>query len=171
MKSEAKSELKSEAKLEAKRACEVLANKVYTVELKQKMSLMKAKEWATSACRCRHVSVQGYSVQYKGYNLIRDTTVEGGATRGMTALAYWHLHSSLYTGAVQCYWSTPDWSDRRQGCRQMFTIVSFLKCCIWWYWGCNIFFGYLHRWGRVAWSGKSSTTVSWSPCTRARQWN
>ncbi len=25
------------------------------------------------------------------------------------------VHSSLYTGAVQGYWSTPDWSDRRPG--------------------------------------------------------
>jgi hypothetical protein len=31
-----------------------------------------------------------------------------------TALVYGQLHSSLYTGAVQGYWSTPDWSDRRQ---------------------------------------------------------
>jgi hypothetical protein len=32
------------------------------------------------------VSVQRYSVQYKGYNLIGVTTVEGGTTRGTTAL-------------------------------------------------------------------------------------
>jgi hypothetical protein len=54
------------------------------------MSLMKAKERATSPCRCRRVSVsiQRYSVQYKGYNLIRVTTIEGGTTRGTTALVY-----------------------------------------------------------------------------------
>jgi hypothetical protein len=54
-----------------------------------KTSLMKAKERATSACSCRHVSVsvQRYRVQYKGYNLIGVTTVEGG-TRGTTALVY-----------------------------------------------------------------------------------
>jgi hypothetical protein len=67
-------------------AWEVVANEVHTVELKRKMSLTKAKERATRACRCRRVSVQRYSVQYKGYNLIGVTTVEGGATRGTTAL-------------------------------------------------------------------------------------
>jgi hypothetical protein len=66
-----------------------------------KTSLTKAKERATSACSCGHasVSVQRYSVQYKG-NLIRVTTVEGGTTRGTTALVYLQLHSSLYTGTV-----------------------------------------------------------------------
>jgi hypothetical protein len=34
-------------------------------------------------------SVQKYSVQYKGYNLIGVTTVEGGTTRGTTALVYY----------------------------------------------------------------------------------
>jgi hypothetical protein len=33
-----------EAKSDAKSACEVVANEVYTVELKRKMSLTKAKE-------------------------------------------------------------------------------------------------------------------------------
>jgi hypothetical protein len=61
------------------------------------MSLTKGKERATCAWRCRLVSVQKYSVQYKGYNLVRVTTVEGGATRGTTALVYFQLHSSLYT--------------------------------------------------------------------------
>jgi hypothetical protein len=67
-----------------------------------KTSLTKAKERATSACSCRRVSVsvQGYSVQYKGYNLIGVTTVEGGKTRGTTALVYLQLHISLYTGTV-----------------------------------------------------------------------
>jgi hypothetical protein len=88
------------------------------------MSLTKAKEKATSACRCRRVSVivQRYSVQYKGYNLIGVTTVEGDATRGTTALVYWQLHSSLYTCAVQGYWSTHNWSDRRQG-KQVSTYI------------------------------------------------
>jgi hypothetical protein len=46
--------------------------------LERKMSLTRAKERATIACRCRCVSVgvQRYSVQYKGYNLIGVTTVE-----------------------------------------------------------------------------------------------
>jgi hypothetical protein len=69
-----------------------------------KISLTKAKERATSACSCRRVSVsesvQGYSVQYKGYNLVWVTTVEGGTTRGTTALVYLQLHISLYTGTV-----------------------------------------------------------------------
>jgi hypothetical protein len=69
-----------------------------------KTSLAEAKERATSACSCRRVSVsvsvQRYSVQYKGYNLIGVTTVEGGTTRGTTALVYLQLHSSLYTGTV-----------------------------------------------------------------------
>ncbi len=87
---------------------------------------MKAKVRETSACRCRcvSVSVQRYSVQYKGYNLIGVTTVEEGTTRGTTALVYWQaLHSSLYTDAVQGWWSTPNWSDRRQGCTQVSTIL------------------------------------------------
>jgi hypothetical protein len=64
-----------------------------------KTSLTKAKRRATSACSCGRVSVsvQGYSVQYIGYNMIRVTTVEGGTT---TALVYLQLHSSLYTGTV-----------------------------------------------------------------------
>ncbi len=46
------------------------------------------RERVTSACGCRRVSVsvQKYSVQYKGYNLIGVITVEGGATIGTTAL-------------------------------------------------------------------------------------
>jgi hypothetical protein len=47
--------------------------------------------------------------------------VEASTTRGTTALVYWQLNSSLYTSAVQGYWSTPNWSDRRQGCRQVST--------------------------------------------------
>ncbi len=69
-----------------------------------RISLTKAKERATSACNCRRVSVrgsvQGYSVQYKGYNLVGVTTVEGGTTRGTTALVHLQLHISLYTDTV-----------------------------------------------------------------------
>jgi hypothetical protein len=66
------------------------------------MLLTKVKERATSACRCRRVSVsvQRYSVQYKGYNLIGVTTVEGGTARGMTELVYLQLHISLHTDTV-----------------------------------------------------------------------
>jgi hypothetical protein len=65
-----------------------VANEVHTVELERKTSLTKAEEKATGACRCQRVSVQSYSVQYKRYNLVRVTTVKGGATRGTTALVY-----------------------------------------------------------------------------------
>jgi hypothetical protein len=93
-----------------------------------KVSLTKAGERATSACSCRCVSVQRCSVQYKGYNLVGITTVEEGTTIGMTALVYWQLHCSLYSSAVQGYWSTPDWSDRRQRRRQVSTIDIFGRC-------------------------------------------
>jgi hypothetical protein len=74
--------------------------------LKQKL-LTKVGERATSAEDCRRVSVQQYSVQCKGYNLIGVTTVEASETRGTTALVYCLISSSLYTGTVQRWWSTP----------------------------------------------------------------
>jgi hypothetical protein len=57
---------------------------------------MKAKERATGADGCQHVSVQKYSVQFKGYNLIGVTTVEACTPRGTTALVYYLINSSLY---------------------------------------------------------------------------
>ncbi len=97
-----------------------------------KVSLTKAGKRVTSMCSCRHVSVsvQRFSVQYKGYNLVGVTTLEEGAMIGTTALVNWQLQSSLYTGAVQGYWSTPDWSDRRQGCRQVSTVLHFRQMCV-----------------------------------------
>jgi hypothetical protein len=56
------------------------------------MSLTKAKERVTSTCRCGRVSVQRYSVQYKEYNLIGVTSVEGGATRGRQ---HWFIDSYI----------------------------------------------------------------------------
>ncbi len=51
-----------------------------TLQALEQNSLMKAGERATSADDCRRVSVgvsvQQYSVQCKGYNLIGVTTVE-----------------------------------------------------------------------------------------------
>jgi hypothetical protein len=92
---------------------------------------MKAEERATSADDYRRVSVgvsvQQYSVQCKGYNLIGVTTVEVSTTRCTTALVYWQLNSSLYTVAVQGCWITPNWSDRRQGCRQVYTVLHIHK--------------------------------------------
>ncbi len=109
------SEIKSEKRL--------LSCSQWSVHRKSwtKVSLTKAGERATSACSCRRMSAQSCSVQYKVYNLIGVTTVEEGVTIGTTALVYWQLHSSLYTGAVQGYWSTPDWSDHQQGWRQVST--------------------------------------------------
>ncbi len=79
--------------------------------LQNLQSLTKAGERATSAEGCRRVSVgvsvQQYSVQFKGYNLIGVTTVEASETRGTTALVYCLISSSLYTGTVQGWWSTP----------------------------------------------------------------
>ncbi len=46
------------------------------------------------------VSVQSYSVQCKGYNLVGITTVEEGTARGTTTLVYLQLHISLYTNTV-----------------------------------------------------------------------
>ncbi len=70
--------------------------------MEQNITYEGVRERATSACRCRRVSVgvQRYSVQCKGYNLVGVTTVEGDAERGMTTLVYLQLHISLYTGAV-----------------------------------------------------------------------
>jgi hypothetical protein len=47
------------------------------------------------------VSVQQYSLQCRGYNLIGVTTVEVSTTRGTTALVYCLIDSSLYTGTLQ----------------------------------------------------------------------
>ncbi len=72
-----------------KSAVKVVANGVYTAELKTKITY-EGGERATSAEDCQRVSVsvQQYSVQCKGYNLIGVTTVEASETRGMTALVY-----------------------------------------------------------------------------------
>ncbi len=109
---------------------------MYTAKVERKYNLWRQKR-ERLACAAADVWVyKGARVQYKGYNLIGVTTVEEGATIGMTALVYWQLHSSLYTGAVQGYWSTPDWSDRRQGYRQVCTdCLLWAHCC--------------HRWGDV----------------------
>ncbi len=100
---------------------------------------MKAEERATSAEDCRRVSVsvQQYSGQCKGYNLIGVTTVEASETRGTTALVYCLISSSLYTGTVQGWWSThptrltvsrgevhPNWSDGQQGRSQLSTNLA-----------------------------------------------
>ncbi len=71
----------------------VVANGVYTAKLTMKNHLRRReRERASSADDCQHVSVgvsvQQYSVQCKGYNLIGVTTVEVSTTRGTTALVY-----------------------------------------------------------------------------------
>jgi hypothetical protein len=97
--------------------------KLYPMEctlqnLNQK-SLTKAGERATSTNDYRHVSVgvsvQQYSVQCKGYNLIQVTTMEASKTRGTKALVYCLINSSLYTGTVQGWWSTPQLVRRSVG--------------------------------------------------------
>ncbi len=63
-----------------------------------------------------------------------DKTVEASETRGTTALVYCLIGSSLYTGTVQGWWSTPptgltvgrgevhpNWSDGQQGRSQLST--------------------------------------------------
>jgi hypothetical protein len=59
--------------------------KQHTKRMCLKLSAVVA---SASADDTRRVSegVQKYSVQYKGYNMIGVTTVEGGTTRGTTAL-------------------------------------------------------------------------------------
>jgi hypothetical protein len=47
------------------------------------------------------MSVQIYSVQYNGYNLIGVTTVEE-AMAAMTALVYSGLHTRIYRGMYRC---------------------------------------------------------------------
>jgi hypothetical protein len=75
--------------------------------LKQKITYEGGRERATSADDCQPVSVQQYSVHCKGCNLVGVTTVEVSTTRGMTALVYCLINSSLYTGTVQVWWSSP----------------------------------------------------------------
>ncbi len=83
----------------------VVANEVYTAKFGTKITYEGGRERATSADDCRHVSVgmsvQQYSVQCKGYNLFRVTTVEASDTRGTTALVYCLINNSFYTGTVQ----------------------------------------------------------------------
>jgi hypothetical protein len=83
----------------------VVANEVYTAKLGTKITYEGGRERETSADNCRRVSVgvsvQQYSVQCKGYNLIGVTTVEASETRGTKALVYCLINSSLYTGTVQ----------------------------------------------------------------------
>jgi hypothetical protein len=47
--------------------------------------------------------------------------VDASATRGTTALVYCLINSSLYTGTVQRWWSTPSCLDGHQGCSQLST--------------------------------------------------
>jgi hypothetical protein len=94
----------------SKKCCESCSQWSVHCKTWNKKSLTKAGERATSADDCRRVSVgvsvQQYSVQCKGYNLIGVTTVEVSATRGMTALVYCLINSSLYTGTVHRWWRT-----------------------------------------------------------------
>jgi hypothetical protein len=95
------------------RACEVVANEVYSVNLKRKMSLTRAKERATSACRCRRVSeyteiqctVQRVQPD-RGHHCGRRHRERYDSTSLFTVtyqLIYRHC-----TCTVQCCWSTSD---------------------------------------------------------------
>ncbi len=66
--------------------------------------------------------------------------MEASETRGTTALVYCLISSSLYTGTVQGWWSTPptgltvsrgevhpNWFDGRQGCSQLLQRKSIYK--------------------------------------------
>jgi hypothetical protein len=92
-----------------------------------------AEERVTSAYGCQRVNVsvcvQQYSVHCKGYNLIGVTTVEASATGGTTALVYHLINSSLYTGTVQRWWSTPNRFDGQQGCSQLSTNPTIMYIC------------------------------------------
>ncbi len=57
---------------------------MYTEKFGTKITYEGGRERATSADDCQRVSVQQYSVQCKGYNLIGVTTVEASETRGTT---------------------------------------------------------------------------------------
>jgi hypothetical protein len=58
------------------------------------------------------------------------STVEESETRGMTALVYLKLHSSLYTGTVHVLSSVagvhPTGLTADQGCRQVSTVQYFI---------------------------------------------
>jgi hypothetical protein len=124
-----------------KSAVKVEANGVYTAEFKTKNHLRRRKKvrLALRTAGRVSVSVQQYSVQCKGYNLIGVTTVEASETRGTTALVYCLISSSLYTGTVQGWWSTPpigltvsrgevhpNWFDGQQGFSQLSTLSVYI---------------------------------------------
>ncbi len=71
------------------------------------------------------MSVQRYSVQYKGYNLVGVITVEGGASRGTTALVF----DSYIAAYIQVLYRVtgvhPTGPAVDQGCRQVSTILYF----------------------------------------------
>jgi hypothetical protein len=76
------------------------------------MSLTWAKQRATFAGNCRRVSesVLKFSVQYKGYNHVRVTTVEGGATQEAKYVECWPNMTSALAG-----WSRFDIPVNRYG--------------------------------------------------------
>ncbi len=79
--------------------------------------------------------------------------MEASETRGTTALVYCLISSSLYTGTVQGWWSTPptgltvsrgevhpNWSDGQQGRSQLSTShyrYSYINISGWWYFSKN----------------------------------
>jgi hypothetical protein len=59
-------------------------------------------------CMCMYMYIYIYEYTYIIYIYICICIyiVEGGATRGTTALVYWQLHISLYTGTGLLEWYT-----------------------------------------------------------------
>jgi hypothetical protein len=64
-----------------------------------------------------------------------DQNVEASTTRGTTALVCCLINSSLYTGTVHRWWSTPNWLDGHQGCSQLSTrnYLSLIRGQIWFF--------------------------------------
>ncbi len=103
----------------SKKCCEKCSQWSVHCKTWNKKSLTKTGERVTGTDDCWRVSVgvsvQQYSVQSKGYNLIDVTTVEVSTTRGKKVLVYCLINSSLYTGTVQGWWSTSQLVRRSVG--------------------------------------------------------
>ncbi len=73
-----------------------------TLQNERKKSLTKANERGRPALVTADAWVyKGTVYSTKGYNLIGVTTVEGGETRGTTALVYSVIYSSLYRNCTR----------------------------------------------------------------------
>ncbi len=97
---------------------------MHTVKFEQKYHLRRRqRERLSLVAADMWVWVYRGSVQYNGYNLVLVTTVEGGTTRGTTALVYWQLHYIQVLYRVIGVHPTGLTVD--QGCRQVSTSKHF----------------------------------------------